>query len=85
VTLNNLTLLAGLTLAGTTIAKQNLKGGPHPSYLRTVIASLAAAFFIALVGVAAEDVARALAWLVIVGALTVNGSALFTYLGKLGK
>jgi hypothetical protein len=82
---SSLILLASLTLAGTTIAKQNLKPGKHPSYMRTVLAAIAAGFLLSMVAAASDAIARPLAWLVIVGAITGNGSALFTYIGKLGK
>jgi len=82
---SSLILLASLTLAGTTIAKQNLKPGAHPSYMRTVLAAIAAGFFLSMVAAASDAIARPLAWLVIVGAMVGNGSALFTYIGKLGK
>lgn len=81
---SSLILLASLTLAGTTIANQSMKK-THPSYLRTVLASVAAGFFLSMIATAADNVARALAWLVIVGAVTTNGSTLIKYIGNLGK
>lgn len=81
---SGLILLSSMTLAGTTIAKQS-RQATHPSYLRTVLASVGVGFFLSLVAAAADNVARALAWLVIVGAMVGNGSALLAYIGNLGK
>jgi hypothetical protein len=81
----NLILLASLTLAGTTIAKTSMTKGPHASYLHVVLASVGVGFFLSLIAAGADNVAAALAWLVIVGALVTNGSVLFTYVGGLGK
>jgi hypothetical protein len=53
--------------------------------MRTVLAAIAAGFFLSMVAAASDVIARPLAWLVIVGSMVGNGSALFTYIGKLGK
>lgn len=82
---SSLILLASLTLVGTTIASESMKRGKHPSYLRTVLASAAVGVFLSMIAAGSDSIARAMAWLVIAGSITINGAPLIKSIGNLGK
>jgi hypothetical protein len=63
----------------TTLAARYIKHKPLP-IARVLLSSLAVAIFLSLTAMAADDVARALAWLIIIGALITNGA---TVAGKI--
>lgn len=62
-----------------------MKRGKHPSYLRTVLASAAVGVFLSMIAAGSDSIARAMAWLVIAGSITINGAPLIKSIGNLGK
>ena len=77
---------ACLVLAGSTIAAQNLdKTRKARPTVQVVIAAIIVGVFLSGIDAASPKLGRPFAYLVIVGSLLTNGTALFNYLGKLGK
>ena len=79
-----LILVAVLMAAGSTLASDYLRKKPV-RYARTLLAAAGLGFALSIVDTASDDVAEALAWLIIITSVLVNGQPIFDKINQATK
>lgn len=78
-------VITALVLAGITTVVRDLHEGDSPDVVRLVIGGMFAGIVLTLIAQPAPELARAIAWLILVGALFANGAALGAAITKTTK